>query len=184
MLASIYIEGGMAVIAIVAGYFLGVPPAEKMQISLTGITIGILATVPMLTLYVIISRMRFLPFVHIRRIVKNFVFFFFRNCSTLQIGLICALAGIGEELFFRGLLQAGIAKYIGGPTGLVLAILISSIVFGLAHFVTKTYAVLAFAIGVYLGLLFYWTDNIVVPIITHAAYDYCVIKYLLRIPER
>ena len=184
MLVSIYVEGGMAVFAIIVGYFLGIPPAGTLSLTLEGGAVGILATIPMLAFYVVLSRLRYLPFLQIRRIVHNFVFFFFRNCSKLQIALICALAGIGEELFFRGLLQVGLEKYIGGQTGLIIAILVSSLIFGLAHFITKTYAVLAFVIGVYLGLLFYFTGNIMVPIITHAVYDYCVIKFLLRTPRR
>jgi membrane protease YdiL (CAAX protease family) len=52
-------------------------------------------------------------------------------------------------------------------------------VFGLAHPISTTYAVLASLIGIYLGFLFVATDNLLVPIVTHAAYDFLALVYLL-----
>ena len=98
----------------------------------------------------------------------------------MQILLICVLAGIGEELFFRGLLQDGIAHGIGGTIGLFCGILISSVLFGFAHLVTVTYGIIAFWISIYFAAIFILSDNILVPILAHALYDYCVIRYLLR----
>jgi len=57
---------------------------------------------------------------------------------------------------------------------------IASIVFGLAHPMSVTYAVLAGAIGVYWGWLLMASENLLVPIVTHTAYDFVAIVYLTR----
>ncbi len=68
----------------------------------------------------------------------------------------------------------------GAWTGLAVA----SVVFGLLHAVTPTYAVLAALIGVYLGGLWQVTGNILTPIVTHALYDFLLLVYLLAGPGR
>jgi membrane protease YdiL (CAAX protease family) len=95
--------------------------------------------------------------------------------------VIAALAGIGEELFFRGMIQLGLS----GVLGLEVwhAILIASLIFGLAHAVTLTYFILAFVISVYLGFIFDFTDNLLVPIAIHAFYDFFVFLYIRYTPH-
>jgi membrane protease YdiL (CAAX protease family) len=100
------------------------------------------------------------------------------------MALVAAAAGIGEELFFRGLLQAGISDCYGWPAGLILA----SVVFGLVHFLTAEYALYAALVGAYLGALYVFTDNLLVPIIAHALYDFVALVIVSgwgrrRLPE-
>jgi hypothetical protein len=52
--------------------------------------------------------------------------------------------------------------------------------FGLAHFISLMYAVLAALIGLYLGILFIAFDNLAVPVIVHALYDFVALTYLVR----
>jgi len=66
--------------------------------------------------------------------------------------------------------------------GLWLAILISSAFFGLMHAVTATYAVLAAIIGAFFGLVYWYTDNLLVVVIAHALYDFLALLYLMRGP--
>jgi len=68
----------------------------------------------------------------------------------LQLLVISALAGIGEEALFRGVVQAAIGQWSGLPW---LGLLVASVLFGLAHMITATYAVVAALIGAYLGWL-------------------------------
>jgi membrane protease YdiL (CAAX protease family) len=89
--------------------------------------------------------------------------------------LISLAAGVGEELLFRGLLQAAIADWLHPWAGLGIA----SLVFGLAHSITRTYAVLATLLGAYLGGLWLACDNLLAPMITHALYDFLALLYLI-----
>ena len=58
--------------------------------------------------------------------------------------------------------------------------LLASAVFGLFHLVTPTYALLATIVGVYLGVCFAVTDNLLTVIVAHALYDFVALVYLTR----
>ena len=178
--AAIIFEGGLAVLAIVIGYFCGFSPARTISWSFQHVVLSFAATMPMLVMFVLLNRSTFLPLVRIRQLVRSFIHTFFVKCSTTQIFLICALAGIGEELFFRGLMQDGIAQGIGGTTGLICGVVISSFFFGIAHLITPTYGLIAFLISFYFAALFHFSGNILVPMMTHTLYDFCVIRFILQ----
>jgi membrane protease YdiL (CAAX protease family) len=57
---------------------------------------------------------------------------------------------------------------------------VTSVVFGLAHLITPLYGVLAALVSVYLGWLFLEYENLVVPMVTHAMYDFVALVYLAR----
>ena len=57
---------------------------------------------------------------------------------------------------------------------------ITSVIFGLLHAVTKTYAVLAFLVSVYFGWLAIATNDLLGPILAHAIYDFFALVYLTR----
>lgn len=84
--------------------------------------------------------------------------------ASLALGIV---AGFGEELLFRGVLQYELSLRFGSLVGLS----VSSIVFGLLHAVTPLYAVLATLASVFFGSLYAWTGNLAIPIMTHAVYD-------------
>jgi membrane protease YdiL (CAAX protease family) len=94
------------------------------------------------------------------------------------LGLVAALilglaAGIGEELLFRGVLQYQLSESLDSSAALA----ISSIIFGLLHAVTPLYALLATLASLYFGWLYLMSDNLVVPIATHAFYDFVALMY-------
>jgi membrane protease YdiL (CAAX protease family) len=72
---------------------------------------------------------------------------------------IALLAAFGEELLFRGALQPLI--------GLVPA----ALVFGLLHATSLPHIILAGILGLWMGLLFYWTGDLWPPIAAHFALD-------------
>ncbi len=108
----------------------------------------------------------------------------FQDASVLELALISLIAGIGEELLFRGLVQDGLATWLGGTVGICVGVAASSLVFGLAHALTTTYAVLATLVGVYLGILFLLTGNLLAPIAAHAVYDFLALIYLVSTTSR
>jgi membrane protease YdiL (CAAX protease family) len=96
--------------------------------------------------------------------------------SMAELAGIAILAGVAEELLFRGLLQAGLSRVLPD----IVALAIASAVFGLAHFLTPAYAVLAFVAGAYLGGLFLLQGNLLPPIVAHALYDFVAFICLVR----
>ena len=82
-------------------------------------------------------------------VVDGFLVPLFAGVGWLQLALVSLVAGVGEELFFRGVLQPTLIGWIGIAAGLIAA----SVVFGLLHAITPTYALLATAVGAYLGWL-------------------------------
>lgn len=93
---------------------------------------------------------------------------------------IAACAAIGEELFFRGLIQTE------------LGILTASLFFSLMHFgpAAKRYALIAFLyflIGIYFAVIVQFFGGLWTAIITHAFYDYIALvymKYLYKSPDK
>lgn len=96
----------------------------------------------------------------------------FLGCVT-ALGLGAA-AGIGEEMLFRGVMQFELGAKLGSE---VVAVGITSIVFGALHAVTPLYAGLASLASVYFGWLYLITGNLMVPIVTHAFYDWAALLY-------
>jgi membrane protease YdiL (CAAX protease family) len=84
-------------------------------------------------------------------------------------GLLLALvvlAPIGEETVFRGFLYTGIATSRAGP---VVAIVVSSIVFGLLHVHYDWYGMVSVAaIGLYLGVVRYRARSLLLTMLLHA----------------
>ena len=122
------------------------------------------------------------PLVRIRRLFDTQLRPLFESWSLIQLAFISALAGIGEELLFRGVIQGALDSIVGPAVALITA----SFLFGCAHLITVTYAIAATVIGVYLGLIWVLSGNLLVPIVAHAVYDFAALVYLLRIwdPQR
>ena len=85
-----------------------------------------------------------------------------------------------SELLFRGLIQSGLQGWFGEPYGWALALAVASIAFGICHWLNATYAIIAGAMGIYLGGLFLLVDDLAAPIVAHAVYDFGAILYLTR----
>ena len=81
-----------------------------------------------------------------------------------NVFLIGIIPGIGEELIFRGLIQRNIRKIIENP---IAAIWITAVIFSAFHFQFQGF-IPRLLLGALLGYLYYWTNNLWVPIIAHA----------------
>ena len=62
-----------------------------------------------------------------------------------------------------------------------ILLIIASLLFGIAHAVTYTYALAAAVIGVYLGVLWWLAGNLLAPVACHAVYDFVALWYYLRV---
>ncbi|MFM7058998.1 MAG: lysostaphin resistance A-like protein [Planctomycetota bacterium] len=106
--------------------------------------------------------------VQIRRFLRDTVGIYLARCSWIDLFLLAVLAGVCEEIFFRGFLYSWIACW--NP---VLAVMLSNLLFALAHAVTPLYALLAGFLGLYLTALMAVdpTPNLLIPILAHTLYD-------------
>jgi CAAX protease family protein len=96
--------------------------------------------------------------------------------SLVGLAALALVAGISEEVLFRGVIQPGLARWL--PIG--AALIVTSLVFGLVHFASRTYAIFAALMGVYLGALFQLADNLFAPIVAHAIYDFVALVWVAR----
>jgi uncharacterized protein len=184
VLTAAAFEGGLALLACALGWIFGTPPLRTLRFDLMGIIWGIAATLPPLVLFWLCLKIPLQPLREIVRILDQSVVPLFRNCRLAELAIIAALAGIGEETLFRGVVQTGAAQAIGGPHGWLIGLLAAGCLFGLVHSITPTYALLAAMIGIYLGAVWLACDNLLGPIIAHGLYDFLVLLYLLTHPSR
>jgi uncharacterized protein len=138
---------------------------------------GIVATLPLVGLLRWCLRTEWGPMRRLVSLVEEHLTPYLAGASAGGIVLVSLMAGIGEEVLFRGVIQAGLADRL--PAW--LAVGIAALLFGAAHWLTTSYAVFATLIGVYLGILFLVTGNLLVPAVTHALYDIVALSVLVRL---
>jgi len=181
LVAAILFEAALVGVAVIVGWLFGHLPWETLHVQaddLPAIGWGVAATFPLLAGLLLIDRFPIGSLRHLKQTVARSVIPFFRSAGLSELALVSIAAGVGEEMFFRGVLQA---IFTGDSLwSQAMALVIASLVFGACHWVTNTYAVLAALVGAYMGLLWIWTGNLIAPIICHALYDFLALCYLLR----
>ena len=179
---AVQVEGGLAILAIVIAWFAGISLRDMIIFEPFPILIAVAATVPMLVFCRLIYALPFKMVEFTRRFLHSVYRDFICHCSATQLLLVAIMSGIGEELLFRGILQTAITNACGGGIwGLAVGIGVTSLLFAVAHPINILYVFLCFVIGVYLGLLFAWLDNnLIVPIIIHALYNFVIFLTLPR----
>lgn len=173
---ALLFEGGMGILAFGIAWLIGYPIWQELEGTAEAILWGFAASVPMFILFAACLRWPVGPIASIKRFSDEVIAPLFKPCTVLDLALISIVAGFGEELFFRGLLQTHFEKWWGPPLGLAAA----SVVFGLMHPLTASYAVLAAIIGLYLGWTYQVTENLLVPTIAHGFYDFIALIVLSR----
>ncbi len=174
---AILVEGGLIVVAWVVGWFFHTPPLATFQWDWLAALWGVLATLPMVGLFFVCLHVPWRPLQRIRHFVEDVFLPALASCSLLDLAGIALLAGLGEEMLFRGVLQGAFSRWMDNVwLGLVLA----SILFGLVHAITPTYALFATLLGLYLGWLWLVQGNLLLVVVAHALYDFFALVYLLR----
>jgi uncharacterized protein len=153
------------------------PTLMNVHWSLKCASIGLAAVVPPFAAFIWTLNSKLPLFYNHRNSLDLFLRPFIAKWSILQLMVISVVAGVAEEAFFRGAVQGSLAVRVGMNIALIMA----SCLFGASHFLTWTYTIIATFIGAYLGLLWIWTDNLLAPMITHAAYDFAALVYFLRV---
>jgi membrane protease YdiL (CAAX protease family) len=170
-------EGGLGLLAWGVGWLVGQPPLERFHWDWRDAALGMLASLPLLGLFLICIRWPVGPLARIKEFSDEVIREWFAPCTLFDLGLISLLAGIGEEMLFRGVLQASFQQWIG----IWWSLAATSLLFGLLHPITPAYVVLAALMGAYLGWLQIIMDNLLGVMITHALYDFLALTILLRV---
>ena len=178
---GIVFELSLVPIALCLGWLFGVSPLEQLPPAkkwLQSILLGTLLTLP---IFLVAARIVSRP----PAVLKSFVEWVVDMIGPLiaklgfwKIVVLATTAGIGEELLFRGFLHEFLVRTIPGQS-VWLAAIVGNMVFGLLHFLTIEYAVLAFMAGCYLTGIYLWFEDLCVAISVHAIYDICAL-YLLK----
>ena len=107
----------------------------------------------------------------VRAVYRELLIPLFARVGRPGLVLIGIAAGIGEEWFFRGVLQP------------VVGLTASSLLFGLAHVGSSKmvpFGLWATAMGFVLGGLAIVTGGLLAPIVAHGVYDIVALEYIRR----
>lgn len=168
-------QGTIALLAGVLAWLLQLDPFRRFECTFPSLVLGIAGTIPMLLLFAFAWQSSLGAFGDIRRLLLEGLGPLLQECRWYDLVWVALLAGFSEELLFRAVLQTWMTQW-----GLVMALLLSNLLFGLAHAVTPFYVLLAALLGAYLGLLFQFAQgNLLAPTLTHALYD-LVAFYVIR----
>lgn len=177
----IALEGLLIGVAYLLGWLFGQPPLSHCFWSSAGWTWGLLGTLPMLAGLGVCLAWPEGPWRSLVQLVDSTLVPLFRTWKWSELALAAALAGLGEEMLFRGMIQDALVERIGA--GPIAAILVTGTLFGLAHAVTWSYALFASLVGLYLGWLYVAAGDLAAPIVAHGVYDFFALAYLARIRQ-
>jgi uncharacterized protein len=170
------VEGTLLLLAVVAAWIFPVPLWDTWRWNGLDFVWGLAGSVPMLLLFWWLMQAQLPALRRIREFMERALRPALREWNVAQLLAISALAGLAEEALFRALVQGWIAEAWGPMPALVLA----SALFGLCHWITPAYALIAGLMGFYLGGLWLWSGNLLTPVVAHAVYDFLALLWVLR----
>jgi len=183
VLLTVLVEGGLIGLAWLTGWLAWLTGGLAEPSPLSGFRwdgvdalVGVAATLPPLVLFLVCRRWPVGPLANLDRFLEQVVRPLLAPCTLPDLIGISVLAGLGEEMLFRGVLQPAMGRWSHAAWAGVLA---AAVLFGLLHAVTPTYAALAALMGVYLGWLFLLTGNLLTPVVVHGLYDFVALLHLI-----
>lgn len=173
-------EAGLGFLGVSLAWLAGVPIHQLMVVTPEALERGLIATVPILVCLAILIHSRWSPLENLKRQVETIVQNLFAGSSWLELALISLAAGLGEELLFRGALQPIVANW----TNPLVAIVVVSLLFGLAHALSLGYFLSTAAVGCYFGWMAMAYDDLIAPIVAHGLYDFIALTYFQQRAKR
>jgi uncharacterized protein len=172
-------EASLILVALGLGWIASINPFENIHFSEMAILYGVIGTMPLFLMFLALEKIQGDSVVKIKNLLLNTLGPGLHSYHWTDLLILASIAGVSEELLFRGVIQPWIENSWGATAGLIA----SNILFGLVHAVTPLYAVLAMLVGIYLSLsLTYGGEtNVLVPIIIHGFYDFLAFVVLMRI---
>jgi len=169
LILTCFVEGIVLMVALIIAKYYGIKFHPLTQNVFRDIVIGTIGAMFPLALFMLLvsEKADSIPSLgSLRSIIINDIKAIFSEAKLPDLCLISVLAGIAEELLFRGVIQVK------------LGIVGASIIFGLLHFITPAYFIIATIMGFYLGILFQYYDSLLIPIQLHFIYDLGALIYL------
>ena len=177
-MAALGFQAGIGVVGLLAIFLFGIPVQydglSPGSVVLWGVA-GSVAT------YVVIMMLTWLPG-RLRDSLESQLEQLHRFACEYSWSVLVALAvfaGVGEELLFRGAVQGWLAQH----THDAVAIAAASVLFGMVHYLSFTYFLLATGLGVVLGAAYALTDSLLLVMVWHGVYDMIALYCLRRFPE-
>lgn len=174
---------GVVLASQLAVVLLGVAGIWLLNISLPAAKIGwVLASIFGVVLAVITFAVFFLVYRCGGRFAQTLltdlqrVWGLFTGYSWLKIIGVATLAGIGEELLFRGFAQTWLNNYVA----IAWAILISSIIFAMLHYLSYAYFICAVLMSIAFGVGYYFSGSLLMVIVWHGVYDLIALAVIVK----
>jgi membrane protease YdiL (CAAX protease family) len=163
-------EGSLVLLAYALGWLLSVDPLADCRLDPAALAFGLLGTAPLCLLFAASYRSPLRGMREIKDFLIDKLGPLLCRCRWWELLYLGFLAGVTEEILFRGFLQPWLERDWGWAGGLVF----SNMAFALVHWVSPLYALLAGLTGAYLGLSLDLGEqrNLAVPILIHAFYDF------------
>jgi len=173
-----YFEASLILVAMLLGWLANINPFVNIHLSKASVFYGVIGTMPLFLMFLALERIERHSVAQIRQFLLKTLGPCLQRYNWLNLFILAAVAGISEEILFRGVIQPWLELSWGAMVGL----LVSNLLFGLVHSVTPLYSILAALVGVYLGLSmdFQGERNLLTPIIIHTLYDFLAFLALIR----
>lgn len=176
--AALLFQSGIGVVGLVAILLFGIPVQNDGLSWLQSLAWGCLGAFGTYGVLVLLTRIPGLFPDNLGQQMRNLHQFAASFGAPVLLGL-CVIAGVGEELLFRGAVQG----WLAGSLGEIAAIVVASLLFGLVHYVSFTYFLVATGLGLLLGTAYALSDSLSLVMIWHAVYDMVALFCLLRFPH-
>lgn len=176
---ALLFQGGIGVIGLIAIYLLDIPVLTGGMPWVDAIlwgAAGSMATFGVLLILVLLPGRQQASLKQQMRYLQAFA----KGFSWRVLIGLCVLAGVGEELLFRGAIQGGLATQLNPVTALAVA----SVLFGLVHYLSFTYFIVATFLGALLGTAYMISESILLVMVWHGVYDLVALYFLVNFYHR
>ncbi|MDO9422781.1 MAG: CPBP family intramembrane metalloprotease [Methylobacter sp.] len=171
-------EAALIPVAIALGWLANIKPFAYLHFSETAIAYGVIGAMPLFLLLLSLEQMQIESVIKIKNLLFETLGPSLQRYHWTDLLILASIAGLSEELLFRGVIQ----PWIESSRGMTAGLIVTNIIFGLAHAVTPLYAVLATLVGIYLSLAMDYSGdrNLLIPIVIHGLYDFLAFVALMR----
>lgn len=175
---AFWFESSLIAVACLIGWFVEINPFANLVWDFNALLWGIVATIPLFLMFLLFYRYPLGSLEPIKNSLFEILGPLFSGCGWFELLVLAMVAGISEEILFRGVLQ----PLLEGVAGLFGGLVLSNVIFGMVHWITPMYAVIAGLIGIYLGLMMDIAQprNLLIPIFIHALYDFLAFMIVAR----
>ena len=173
-----YFESSLIIVSVLLGWISDIDPFEHIHFSENAIFYGLFGTLPLFFIFLTMEHMNISSIKKIRQILIDTLGPNMHQYNWADLFILATIAGISEELLFRGVIQ----PWIENSWGMTVGLIASNVLFGLLHAVTPLYAILATCVGIYLGLFLDYSGerNLLIPIVIHAVYDFLAFLVIMK----